>query len=136
MPKRLLLHKTHDAKVQLFRYLIVGFIAFGVDFATLYVMTSILEVHYLISNVFGFVFGLLTNYRLSIHWVFANRKMEDQKKEFIVFTVIGLIGLMINQLVMWGLTEHLALYYLYSKIVATGVVFLWNFFARRHIVFY
>jgi putative flippase GtrA len=111
-------------------------VAFGVDFLTLYVMTSLFEIHYLISNIFGFIFGLSVNYLLSISWVFASRKMESQKKEFIIFTLIGLIGLLVNQLVMWGLTDIMALYYLYSKVVATGIVFLWNFFARRHIVFY
>ncbi len=136
MPKRLLVGKTHTVSIQFLRYLIVGIVAFGVDFLTLYVMTDIVHVHYLISNVFGFIFGLASNYALSVKWVFANRKMEDRRKEFIAFSVIGVIGLLLNQLVMWSLTDLAALYYLYSKIVATGIVFFWNFFARRYIVFY
>ena len=136
MPKRLLVHRTHNSYIQLFRYVIVGFIAFGVDFGTLYVMTDLMGVHYLLSNALGFIFGLVINYLLSIQWVFANRKMEDRRKEFTVFSLIGVIGLIINQLVMWTFTEYLAVYYLYSKVIATAVVFFWNFFARRHIVFY
>lgn len=136
MPKRLLVHGTHNTHIQLFRYLIVGLIAFGADFATLYVLTDMMGVHYLISNVFGFIFGLITNYALSVTWVFASRKMDDRRKEFVIFTVIGVIGLLINQLVMWTCTEFLGVYYLYSKVIATGVVFFWNFFGRRHIVFY
>ncbi len=136
MPKRLLVHRTHNTHIQLFRYLIVGLIAFGADFATLYVLTDMMGVHYLISNVFGFIFGLITNYALSVTWVFASRKMDDRRKEFVIFTVIGVIGLLINQLVMWTCTEFLGVYYLYSKVIATGVVFFWNFFGRRHIVFY
>jgi putative flippase GtrA len=132
----LLIEKTHSVKIQFLRYLIVGFIAFGVDFATLYILTDIFGVHYLLSNVFGFILGLLSNYYLSIKWVFAHRKMENRKKEFFAFTAIGVIGLLINQLVMWSLTDLAEVYYLYSKIAATGVVFFWNFFARRYGVFY
>jgi len=136
VPKRLFVKKTHNTKIQFFRYLVVGLIAFGVDFGTLYVMTDFLNVHYLVSNVFGFIAGLFSNYFLSIHWVFANRKIKNRQKEFAAFAMVGLIGLMINQLVMWSMTDIAGIYYMNSKIVATGVVFFWNFFGRKHIVFY
>jgi len=136
VPKRLFLEKTHNIKIQFFRYLFVGLAAFAADFATLYLMTDLFGVHYLISNFFGFLVGLSCNYFLSVLWVFSNRKLADRKKEFMAFALIGIIGLLINQLVMWGLTDLSGIYYMYSKIVATGVVFFWNFFGRRHIVFY
>lgn len=136
MPKKLFVEQTDDAKIQFFRYFFVGGAAFFIDFLTLYILTSVLDIHYLISNVVGFLFGLTTNYLLSIKWVFAQRKMDNRKKEFIAFASIGFVGLLINQFVMWLMTEQMVLFYLYSKIVATGIVFLWNFFGRRYIVFY
>lgn len=136
MPKRLMKGQTHDTRIQMLRYLFVGFAAFGVDFATLYLMTEVMGLHYLVSNIFGFVFGLACNYLLSIRWVFAHRKHQSRRKEFVLFTLVGLAGLLINQAVMWGMTDVAGVYYLYSKIVATGIVFFWNFFVRKFVVFY
>jgi hypothetical protein len=36
---------------------------------------------------------------------------------------------------MWALTDLLFLYYIYSKLITTAVVYFWNFFARKFILF-
>lgn len=136
MIAKLFVHKTDCIKIQLLRYLFVGGIAFAVDFGVLYLLTSVVGVHYLISNLFAFLLGLATNYLLSVRWVFSQRKITNRKKEFVLFGIIGVVGLLLNQLVLWGLTEWTGLFYLYSKIFATGAVFLWNFLGRRYLVFY
>lgn len=130
------IEKTDCVKIQLFRYLFVGGAAFAVDFGALYFFTSVVGWHYLFSNLIAFGLGLATNYLLSVRWVFQQRKFEDRKKEFLMFAAIGVVGLILNQLVLWLLTDLAGLFYLYSKIGATAAVFLWNFLGRRYFVFY
>ena len=82
-----------------------------------------------------FLLGLLTNYVLSIAWVFSKRNVGSPWAEFAVFAVIGVVGLGMNELILWGLTGGLGLYYPVSKLVSTAVVFGWNFGARKLALF-
>lgn len=127
--------KTDNTFLQLIRYTIVGGFAFLIDFGTLYILTELAHLHYLLSAGIAFILGLLTNYFLSIRWVFDIRIVRDKKLEFIIFAVIGLIGLGLNELFLWIFTDLLDIYYLVSKILTAMLVYLWNFFARKWILF-
>ena len=120
--------------MEFFRYAIVGGIAFCIDVTVLFILTEYGDVYYLISNIFAFSIGLLTNYMLSIVWVFNERRLDSIKEEFISFAIIGLVGLGIGQFILWGFTVG-GLYYMYSKIIATMVVFIWNFIVRKKFLF-
>ncbi len=129
-------HFAHDAVFPQFcRYSVVGGIAFGCDFAVLFVLTHFLGVHYLVSACIGFLVGMTVNYALSTRWVFDRRSIQNKKVEFLVFALIGLAGLGMNELFMWLFTEIARLHYLGSKAVSTVFVYLWNFFARKYSLF-
>ncbi len=131
----LLKSKTDNLFVQIFRYTFVGGVAFIVDFSLLYLLTDLFKIHYLVSAGISFIFGLLVNYLLSILWVFNSRKIKNVLNEFLFFTLIGLFGLGITEVLLWMLTDLFALYYLYSKIITTVIVYFWNFFARKYLLF-
>ncbi|HTU26091.1 MAG TPA: GtrA family protein [Pirellulales bacterium] len=121
--------------VQMARYLVVGGVAFVADFGALYVLTEFGHIHYLESAAIAFLFGMAVNYVLSVSWVFQVRAVKSQRLEFLLFALIGLVGLGFNQLLLRGLTEGLAVYYLHAKLITTGVVLAWNFAARKLLLF-
>jgi putative flippase GtrA len=127
--------KTDKTSIQFFRYLFVGGLSFVVDFGLLFLLTEFFSVYYLASAAIAFLGGLITNYLISISWVFNNRTLKNRKFEFLVFVFTGLIGLGLNQLLIWSLTEKLGIYYLGSKIVSTAIVLIWNFGSRKFILF-
>jgi putative flippase GtrA len=133
--RELLIAKSDDGFVQLVRYTAVGGVSFVADFGILFAASGILGVHYLISAPMGFIVGLTVNYALSVHWVFASRQLRSRRLEFAAFFVIGVVGLGLNELIMWVLTDKVYLHYLVSKIGATLVVFIWNFLARKKLLF-
>ena len=135
MLEGLLKGKSDRTAIQLIRYGFVGGGAYAVDFTALYVLTEYLDIHYLISAALGFMLGLVTNYLLSIFWVFPTRSLSDRKMEFAVFAVIGAVGLGLNELFIWFFTENTHLHYLISKVISTVLVFFWNFFARKKLLF-
>ena len=53
--------------------------------------------------------------------------------EFIIYTIIGVIGLGLDTLFIWICTDKLNIFYMLSKIISTGLVFIWNFFGRKGI---
>jgi putative flippase GtrA len=116
------------------RYFVASLIALVIDTGVLVVLTSIVGISYLISGAVAFMCGLAVTYMLSIWWVFERRHARAGF-EFFVFFVIGLTGLLINELVLWALTGGLGVYYLFSKVASAGIVFLWNFFARKYVLF-
>ena len=130
-----LLKKSDKTSVQLLKYVFVGGVAYTVDFGSLFVLTDIVKIHYLISAAIAFILGLITNYILSIFWVFSQRTLSNRRVEFLVFTIIGLVGLGLNEIIIWFFTEITQFHYLISKVCSTFVVFIWNFSARKKILF-
>lgn len=126
---------TNNILIQLFRYGFVGGIAFLVDYGTLFLLTEYAGVSYLVSGAIAFVAGLVVNYLLSISWVFNQNRNKKIAKEFLFFTIIGVVGLLFNELIMYVATDLCHLHYMLSKIISTVIVFFWNFFARKVLLF-
>lgn len=101
-----------------------------VDFGAVIFFKEILSFHYLLSVSAGFIFGLIVTFIISKKYVFGTPKGSPHKN-FLLFGIIGLVGLGILNLVVWGFTDLAGINYLVSKVLATIVVFLWNFFARK-----
>ena len=135
MINQLLKNKTNNLFIQLFRYTIVGGIAFVFDFGTLTVLTEIFNIYYLLSAAIAFLLGLSVNYLLSIIWVFEKHTVKAKSVEFAVFALIGVVGLALNEFFIWFFTEIVDFHYLISKILSTVFVYLWNFFVRKYTLF-
>jgi len=133
--KSFIFNKSDKTSVQFVKYVFVGGIAYCVDFGSLFFLTEVVKIHYLVSAAIAFILGLLTNYAISILWVFPRRALANKRVEFLIFSVIGLVGLGLNEVIIWFFTESMHFHYLVSKIFSTFVVFIWNFFARKKILF-
>jgi len=123
--------KTDNTIIQFFRYLFVGGIAAVVNIGMLYVFTDVMKIHYIISNILSFTLGLIVNYILSKKFVFQEKVSINKSKEFIIYAIIGIIGLGIDTLLMWLFTDVISIYYMLSKLISTMLVFIWNFGARK-----
>ena len=115
---------------QLFRFGVVGFTAFLIDAGVLYVLTEYLHVYYLVSSVISFIVSLAYNYILSIFWVFDVKKKQTYK-EVLLFAILSIIGLGVNQLVMYLGVDLLNIHYMLCKIIATIIVMIYNFVTRK-----
>ncbi len=131
--RKLFIDKTNKTLIQFIRYIFVGGIAAVLNIGMLYVFTDIFKIHYLISNILAFTLGLIVNYTLSKKLVFQDIKI-NKKKEFIIYALIGVIGLLFDTLFMFIFTGLIKIYYMLSKIISTILVFIWNFVARK--IFY
>ena len=117
------------------RYFTASLVALVVDAGSLYILTSLLGVPYLYSGAITFLLGLTIVYVLSITWVFEHRTSVHPGIEFLIFAIIGVVGLAINEGVLYVLTGLFGLYYLLSKAASVIIVFTWNFFARKYLLF-
>ena len=117
------------------RYGLASAAALAVDFGTLIFCTEVLGLHYLASAAIGFSLGIVVIYRLSTRWVFAHRRFDNAATEWTIFVLIGVAGLILNQVNMAVLTEWAGLPYQLSKVASTGLVFCFNFGARKALLF-
>lgn len=117
------------------RYFAASAAGLAVDFGLYVGLTQGLGLHYLQSAAAGFCAGVLTVYTLSVLWVFSERRLSSGWQEFALFALIGLAGLALTELVLYACTELVGIDYRLSKVVAAGLVFMFNFGCRKLLLF-
>lgn len=130
----MIFEKTNNTFVQLFRYGFVAVGAFIVDYGCYFLLTYILAVQYLLAAFVGFIAGTVTNYLISKYMVFQGEP-KSRLSEVSLFFLISGIGFLWLELGLYVLTDIYGVHYLLSKLIMTGVVFLWNFFARKFFMY-
>lgn len=133
--RRALLGQSDRTGIQLARTALSSFPAFGLDLAVMVALTELLRVHYLLSAATGFIAGTTFSYLLSVRWIFFRRRLARPSLEYVLFLLVGAVGLGLNGLLLWAFTEHLRIFYVVSRILAASVVFFWNFAARKALLF-
>ena len=156
--------KENGLLAQILRFGVVGGLCFLIDFVITNVIALILRnagsdaTHAaMIGAIFGFVISVIVNYILSMHWVFERREDMDKRKEFVIFVVLSVIGLGLNELIIlvcmsmimnigwcsaftsWcvGLANIIfpmtfeGMATAGSKIIATAIVMVYNFVTRK-----
>lgn len=117
--------------VQLFKFSIVGVICFIVDFAVLYVLKEFAGFHVLLSAAISFTISVILNYILSIYFVFDVDKKKNQKRNFILFIIFSVIGLILTEILMKIGIDFLSINYMLVKVAATVIVMVYNFVTRK-----
>lgn len=116
---------------QLVKFGIVGVIAFLIDYGVLFVLTEYAGIYYLISGAISFTISVVFNYFASMKYVFSGKEGMSRKKEFTIFVILSVIGLGINQILMWLGVGIFHIYYMVTKIFATAFVMSYNFVTRK-----
>ncbi len=122
---------TPELIKQLLRFSVVGGTAFLIDFGFLCMFKEVFGINVLVASAFSFTISVVYNYILSTHWVFDVDEGHSKVKDLTVFIVLSVIGLGINQLMMWLMVDLMGIFYMLSKIVATAFVTVYNFVTRK-----
>jgi putative flippase GtrA len=117
------------------RYFFVGGVAAVVDLSLFYVFAKLLGFHYLLVGAGAFTVAALVNYSLTIRHVFASGIRFGKQKEFLCVYLVSFIGLLFNQLILFIAVGLLSMEIMVAKCIAIGLVFSWNYLARKHFVF-
>lgn len=131
-----------DLLKEFMKYIIAGGIAFIADFSVLYVFHEYIlrdfKYSLYVATFLGFMAGLVVNYLLSLKFVFAaakNTSLGRGLKSQIIFALIGVVGLAINEFGMYFGVGVLAYNYKIIKVIVAGVVMVWNYSARKLLIF-
>ena len=116
---------------QVFRFGFVGVISTLVDYCGFLFFTYTLSINYIVSSTISYSIGIIVNYLLSMRYVFKSRDDRSKRKEFIIFTILTLIGLVANQIFLYVFVEMCGISEPVSKIYATVLVMVYNFISRK-----
>ena len=116
---------------KIIRFSIVGGIATLIDFIFLYIFKEFLNMDVIIANTLSFIISVTYNYIASIVWVFDINKEKNKKIQFILFILFSIFGLVLNNIILYILTDIFNMYYLISKVVATLFAMIFNFITRK-----
>ena len=136
---------------QILKFGVVGVVCFCIDFVITLALSAICRSAgmettpaALVGAFWGFTISVIINYLLSMKFVFTRREDMDRKKEFVIFVILSLIGLVLNELIIKFsidvVYENSAFLQKYltaglvtagAKIVATGIVMVYNFITRK-----
>lgn len=123
--------KQEKLLIQIFKFGIVGGIAFVIDYVSLIVCKEVFHLNTLLAAAIAFTISVIYNYIASVKWVFDVNKEKNEKTNFVIFIVLSIVGLIITEIIMWLGTDVMKISYLIIKIVATAIVMVFNFITRK-----
>ncbi len=137
---------------QILKFGVVGVVCFGIDFAITTIVAAVLRNQFamgtgkaaLIGAFWGFTISVIVNYILSMKFVFERKEDMSRKREFVIFTILSLFGLALNEIIIKVSIDVIYENWLWlkgfvgpglvtagAKIVATAIVMVYNFVTRK-----
>lgn len=116
---------------QIIKFGIVGVLAFFIDYGVMILLKEVFGIWYFLAAMISFTMSVVFNYIISMRYVFSGKEGMSKKKEFVIFIILSVLGLIINQLGMWILVDVVDIDYRISKFFVTAIVMVWNFVTRK-----
>lgn len=114
---------------------IVGAMGVVIDFGLTWYCKEKLRWNKYIANITGFSIAVINNYILNRLWTFKSTNPHWQT-EFGKFALVSTMGLLLNNGCIYIFHQRLKLNFYTAKIIATGIVFIWNFTSNMFFTFH
>ncbi len=116
------------------KFCIVGLLGLVIDFGSTYWLKEKIKIPKYLANSVGFSLAVISNYFLNKYWTFQDYNLEvflqAQK-----FAAISLIGLALNNQILYLLNQKMKINFYFAKLLAIGIVVFWNFLANYFYTF-
>lgn len=126
--------------LKLVKYLAVGIVGTVADWLVFALILQFTSIAYALGMIVSYCVGMVINYSLNRRFTF-NNKYRKLHYQFASFALIAVIGLGVQELVMFGLVEYLFgnpsqdFLIMVARVIATFVGFAWTFIANKKITF-
>lgn len=107
----------------------VGLSGVFVDFSITYLLKEKVKLQKYVANSLGFLSATCSNYLLNRYWTFQSYDPAIFS-QFGKFFAFSLIGLALNNFIIYILNDRVKMNFYVSKLIAIGIVSIWNFGAN------
>lgn len=119
---------------QFIKFALVGTSGLIIDFGITFILKEKYASNKYFANSIGFSFAVISNYFLNKYWTFHDLNPEIFSQA-LKFVLIAILGLLINNLMIYLLNHHKGFSFYVAKVFAIGSVVLWNFTANYFYTF-
>lgn len=126
-----LFRKICDLKI--IKYLLVGCISYTIELITYIGLTKGFDIWYLYSNLISSILSLLIGYFVNNYWTFAKKQIKINK--LMLLLVIHFCNMIVSSIFVYLFTSLVGIFYVLSKILATGISCAWNYFVSKYIIY-
>lgn len=114
---------------KLFKFGATGLLGMGIDFGTTWLCKEKAHWNKYVSNSLGFSLAVMSNYTFNRIWTFQSSN-PNWLGEFLRYLLISLVGLLINNTVIYFFHGRKDRNFYVAKLLAVALVFVWNFTAN------
>ena len=126
----------HDRQITYFlQYAIVGALGTIVEWAGFWLFNDHFHIQYLIATTLAFIIATFANWGFGRLILFKTSKYDSLGKELLSIYMASTVGLVLNLIIMFLLVHLLTLDEMLAKIIASGMVFFYNFLIRKLVIY-
>jgi len=116
------------------KFFIVGLISTIIDYF-IYSVLIYFGINYNLAICIGYISGFIVNFILVRNYVFDFIKTNSLLKEISIVFIISTLGLILNILIVNFFFHILNVNLYISRIIAIGIVFFYNYFMRKGVIY-
>lgn len=120
--------------IQIVKFAVAGAIGACIEIGLFILLVDFVGMYYLTANLFAISVAIVVNYIISLKWVFDPGRYS-RRVEFAAFIGVSFFALLLNQLLMWFLVDSMEIKTTISKVLAIGMVAVFNYVAKKFFVF-
>jgi putative flippase GtrA len=122
---------------QFIKFFILGAFSTLIDFIV-YTILVYSNIGYVIAIGIGYGCGFIFNFYIGRRHIFRDGiKVKNFTRELLVVLIINLVAVLLNIFIVYILYSYLSILgKIYARIIAIGIVFFWNYYARKLFVYH
>ncbi len=114
-------------------YVLIGAVATAVDMTVFFLLSDVLDLNYIISNIISVFIGIFTSFELNSRFNF--RKTNLRMRRLISFTIVCLLGMAMGSLLLVLFYSHLGMPKYIAKVLSVISAGVFQFLFNKNITF-
>lgn len=120
---------------KLISYVFVGGIATIVEWICFYIFSEKMGMFYQLGTVLAMLISTFANWLVGRLWTFRDAAKGNIILEIGKIYATSAIGILLNMLLMWIFVSKMSIEQMIAKILATIIVFAYNYLVRRLVIY-
>lgn len=116
-------------------YFFVGLGATLVEWVLFGVLTNGIAINYLLATTIAMFVSTFANWALGRISLYRRKSRDKIVLEMAQVYLASLVGWLVNMVLMWIMVGKMGMLQMLSKVIATGVTFLYNYFIRKLVIY-